>query len=155
MSKALDLFDQEEFYQCLQCAICTGSCPTARVIPGYSPREIILRYILYGAQEKVLAMPEIWYCTTCHVCQERCPHNIRISGLLTHIMNLAARQGNLPTTLREGIKLMAETGWSFMATSHSDRLRQELGLNALKKPNAEEIRQIFREAGLDEILELK
>lgn len=154
MAKALDLYDKEEFYRCLQCAICTGSCPVARVIEGFNPREIILRYMLYGEQEEVLADEKLWCCTTCHACQERCPHEITISGLLTHIMNLAARGGNLPRPLKENIKLMAETGWSVRATSHSDRIREQLGLKPLKRPDTAEIRSILRETGLDEILEL-
>jgi heterodisulfide reductase subunit C len=154
MAKALDLYDKEEFYRCLQCAICTGSCPSAQVIEGFNPREIILRYMLYGEQEEVLADETLWCCTTCHACQERCPHQITISGLLTHIMNMAARRGNLPKPLKEHIKLMAETGWSVRATSHSDRVRRELGLKPLKRPNAVEIRSILTEAGLAEILEL-
>jgi len=154
MAKALDLYDKEEFYRCLQCAICTGSCPTAQVVEGFNPREIILRYMLYGEQEEVLADEKLWCCTTCHACQERCPHEITISGLLTHIMNLAARGGNLPRPLKENIKLMAETGWSVRATSHSDRIREQLGLKPLKRPNTAEIRSILSETGLDEILEL-
>ncbi len=154
MPKALDLYDREEFFQCLQCAVCTGSCPTARVVPGFSPRDIILRYILYGEEEEVLDRPELWACTTCHACQERCPHEICISGLLTHIQNLAAQRGTLPRAIREGIQLMAQTGWSVPASPRSDRLREELGLAPLKRPDAEEIREIFREAGLDAIMDL-
>ena len=154
MAKALDLYDKEEFYRCLQCAICTGSCPAAQVVDGFNPREIILRYMLYGEQEEVLADEKLWCCTTCHACQERCPHEITISGLLTHIMNLAAKRGNLPRPLKENIKLMAETGWSVKATSHSDRIRGELGLKPLKRPDTEEIRSILCEAGLEEILDL-
>jgi heterodisulfide reductase subunit C len=154
VAKALDLYDKEEFYRCLQCAICTGSCPAAQVIDGFNPREIILRYMLYGEQEEVLADEKLWCCTTCHACQERCPHEITISGLLTHIMNLAARRGNLPRPLKENIKLMAETGWSVKATSHSDRIREQLGLKPLKHPDTAEIRSILCEAGLEEILDL-
>ncbi len=154
MAKALDLYDKEEFYRCLQCAICTGSCPAAQVVDGFNPREIILRYMLYGEQEEVLADEKLWCCTTCHACQERCPHEITISGLLTHIMNLAAKRGNLPRPLKENIKLMAETGWSVKATSHSDRIREQLGLKPLKRPDTEEIRSILCEAGLEEILDL-
>lgn len=154
MAKALDLYDKEEFYRCLQCAICTGSCPAAQVVDGFNPREIILRYMLYGEQEEVLADEKLWCCTTCHACQERCPHEITISGLLTHIMNLAAKKGNLPRPLKENVKLMAETGWSVKATSHSDRIREQLGLKPLKHPDTAEIRSILCEAGLEEILDL-
>jgi heterodisulfide reductase subunit C len=154
VAKALDLYDKEEFYRCLQCAICTGSCPAAQVVDGFNPREIILRYMLYGEQEEVLADEKLWCCTTCHACQERCPHEITISGLLTHIMNLAAKRGNLPRPLKENIKLMAETGWSVKATSHSDRIREQLGLKPLKRPDTAEIRSILCEAGLEDILDL-
>jgi hypothetical protein len=50
---------------------------------------------------------------------------------------------------------MAGTGWSVRATPHTERLRAQLGLKPLKRPNAEEIRAILREAGLGEILELR
>jgi heterodisulfide reductase subunit C len=110
--------------------------------------------MLYGEQEEVLADEKLWCCTTCHACQERCPHEITISGLLTHIMNLAAKRGNLPRPLKENIKLMAETGWSVKATSHSDRIREQLGLKPLKRPDTAEIRSILCEAGLEDILDL-
>jgi hypothetical protein len=57
--------------------------------------------------------------------------------------------------VRDNIRLMAETGWSIRATSHSDRMREALGLRPLTRPNSEEIRQILREAGLEEILHLQ
>ena len=155
MAKALDLYDKQEFYACLQCAVCTGSCPAARVVPGYNPREFILRYILYGEQEEVLDNPLIWCCTTCHTCQERCPNGICITGLLTHILNMAAKRGNVPQALIAGVRTMVETGWSIPATPRSDRIRKELGLAPLKQPNHKEIREIFSEAGLDAILEIE
>jgi len=57
-------------------------------------------------------------------------------------MNMAARRGNLPKPLKNHIELMAENGWSVRATSHSDRVRRELGLRPLKRPNTGEIRSI-------------
>ncbi|KPJ88131.1 MAG: hypothetical protein AMS17_06485 [Spirochaetes bacterium DG_61] len=153
MSRTLDLYDREDYYCCLQCAICTGSCPSAQVVHGFNPREFILRYILNGEQDEVLAMESIWCCTTCQVCQERCPHDIRITGLLIHIMNLAARKGNLPECLRKGIKLLVETGWFVPTTDRSYRVRQGLGLKPLKRPDTQEISEILREAGLDEVVD--
>jgi heterodisulfide reductase subunit C len=154
LSKALDLYDKEEFYSCLQCAICTGSCPSAQVVEGFNPREFILRYMLDGEQDEVLEKEHIWCCTTCQICQERCPHDIRIMGLLTHIMNLAARRGNLPQCLRQGVELMTKTGWSIPATDRSNRIRKELGLKPLKRPDTGEINEILREAGLGDIVDM-
>ena len=150
-----DFGDRKELYRCLQCAICTGSCPSASVVEGYNPREIILRYILDGRQDEVIASELIWACTTCGVCRERCPHDIPVPGLLTTIMNMAARKGNLPHKLRAGIRLLAETGWAIQATSRTNRLRRELGLAPLRKRDAGAIRRVLHEAGIDEVLELK
>jgi heterodisulfide reductase subunit C len=116
---------------------------------------MILRYIMYGEQDEVIDNKTVWCCTTCHICEERCPHEIRILGLLTYIRNLAAKRGNLPDSLRAGIKLMSETGWAIPATSSAARVREELGLNPLKQPDTNEIKKIFCEAGLDKILELE
>jgi hypothetical protein len=57
--------------------------------------------------------------------------------------------------MKSAMILMAETGWSIQATPRADRVRIELCLAPLKRPNTAEIRRIFKEAGLDEILDLK
>ncbi len=155
MSGTPELFNRKDFYRCLQCAICTGSCPAARVIEGFNPREYILKYILYGEQEELLKSDMIWCCTTCQICQERCPHGIDISGFLIHIMNLAAERGNLPEEILKEIRLIAETGRSIKSTAHTVRVREELGLKALEQPDTEEIRNILREAGLKGMLDQK
>jgi len=154
VAKVLELYDREDFYKCLQCAICTGCCPAASVVKGYNPREIILRYILYGEQEEVLSDERLWSCTTCHACEERCPHGIAVTGLLTHIMNLAAKRGNIPKPLREMIELMSRTGWSVKTSSHAEEIRETLGLRPLQRPDIEEIRTILRDAGLGGIMDL-
>ncbi len=155
MSETPESFSKNELYRCLQCAVCTGSCPVSQVIEGYNPRETILQYLLHGEQQKVLDDELVWCCTTCYACQERCPHEIDINGLLTRIMNQAARHGNLPKGLREGLKILARTGRQVKATSSSERIRRETGLAPLTTPDSSEIRQLLREAGLGEILELE
>ena len=49
-----DGYDKKELYKCLQCAICTGSCPVSRVIEGFNPREMVLKYVLNGGAEDVV-----------------------------------------------------------------------------------------------------
>ena len=142
----------EEYYRCLQCAVCTGSCPTARVVQGFNPRELILRYMLDGEKDEVLNLELIWACTTCQICQERCPHDIDIFGLLLKIMNRAAKHGNLPKLLQDGIKLMRESGWAVPLNTRVNQIRAELGLKPLQKPHMSEINQILKEVGLDEIV---
>jgi len=150
-----DLFKPEQFYPCLQCAICTGSCPAAQVVDKYNPRELILRSMLDGELDKVLETDMVWCCTTCQVCRERCPHGIDVAGLLTHLTNQAAARGNIPKALRGSVMSMIETGRPIPTNSRTERVRKELGLEPLQEPETEEIRQVLLDAGLGEILDIK
>ena len=55
MSQSPENFDKRELYRCLQCAVCTGRCPVAQVVPQFNPREMLLRYAFDGEQETVPA----------------------------------------------------------------------------------------------------
>ena len=151
MLKTLELYDKQEFFRCLQCAVCTGSCPTARVVDGFNPREFVLRF-LFSDDMFQLDTDVIWACTTCQICRERCPHDIDIMGMLIHIMNQLARQGRLPKMLHDSIKMIMKTGWSVPITPRVDRAREELGLSPLRQPDVEEINQILLESGIGDIL---
>jgi heterodisulfide reductase subunit C len=139
--------------RCLQCAVCTGSCPAARVIEGYNPREIILRYLLYGEETEIVESDMIWCCTTCHTCEERCPHGISVGALLLEIMNHAAQRGRLPDGVRQTIASIAETGRAVQVTSRAERVRDELGLEPIRNCNTEDIRALLHECGVDTMLE--
>ena len=150
-----DSFDVKELHHCLQCAICTGSCPVSRVIEGFNPRELVLRYVLYGEKDEVIDTDVIWCCTTCQVCRERCPHEIDISGFLIFIMNQAAKRQKCPEAHKKQIARIAETGRAVAATSRSERIRSELGLKPLTKRDNGEIKRILHAAGIRDIADKK
>ena len=50
---------------------------------------------------------------------------------------------------------MTKTGWSIPATERSNRIREELGLKPLKKPDTGEINEILLEAGLGDIVDIQ
>ena len=151
MPEVPDGFDKKELYKCLQCAICTGSCPVSRVIEGFNPREMVLDYILNDEQDEVLEAEMIWYCTTCQICNERCPHEIDICGLIIHIMNHAAERRNIPGPLQKHVAQIVETGRAIASTPRSKRIREEMGLKPIKKPDAVEIREILSVTGITDI----
>lgn len=141
--------------RCLQCAICTGSCPAARVIEGYNPRAIILRRLLHDDQPPSGDADLLWCCTTCHTCEERCPHGISVGGLLIEIMNEAARRGRLPDAIRQTLATLARTGRAIPTTPRVERMRKELGLPPLRDCNTEKVRELLRRCGVDAMLEAK
>ena len=140
---------------CLQCAVCTGSCPAARVIEGYNPRQILLRHLFQGTEPEAVESDLIWCCTTCHVCEERCPHGISVGELLLRLMNAAAQRGHLPDAIRQTILSVATTGRAIPATPRSERMRAELGLAPLRNCNTAEIRGLLHECGLGNLLDAK
>ncbi|HEJ83274.1 MAG TPA: (Fe-S)-binding protein [Desulfobacteraceae bacterium] len=73
MTAIAELIDVTQTYFCLDCGVCTGSCPVARVFPDFSPRQIIERslYELEAPSDDT-----IWSCLTCAQCSVRCPANI-------------------------------------------------------------------------------
>ncbi|MDY6879670.1 MAG: (Fe-S)-binding protein [Desulfatiglans sp.] len=73
MNEIAELIDTTQTYYCLDCGVCTASCPVAKVYPDFSPRQIIERS-LYDLEEP--RDSSIWFCLTCAQCSVRCPANI-------------------------------------------------------------------------------
>jgi len=73
MTAISEMVDITKTYYCLDCGVCTSSCPVARVFPDFSPRQIIERS-LYELEEP--SDETIWNCLTCAQCSVRCPANI-------------------------------------------------------------------------------
>jgi heterodisulfide reductase subunit C len=143
-------FPQEDLYECYQCARCTGSCPAMEVAPAIGPRETILRCLNLGHQQ-VVEDERLWLCCTCHVCEDRCPQKIPITDLLVALRNSAARRGNIPDRLRMAVELLAKSGRS-MIVHQLDEMRAHHGLKPLTPVPTDEIRDILRRAGLDEVI---
>ena len=73
MTKIDELINKTKAYYCLDCGVCTGSCPVSRVFSEFSPRQIIERS-LYELEE--FSDETIWNCLTCAQCSVRCPADI-------------------------------------------------------------------------------
>jgi heterodisulfide reductase subunit C len=119
--------------------------------PAYGPRETILKCLDLG-HDKVVEDEKIWLCCTCNVCEDRCPQKIPISDLLVALRNSAARRGNIPYRLTVAIELLAKTGRS-MIVHQLDEMRSHHGLEPLPPAPVDEIRDILRNTGLDDVVE--
>ena len=64
---------------CIQCGECSASCPSGRW-SAMRTRKLI-RKALVGL-ESVLSEPDIWMCTTCFNCYERCPRTIPVTDII-------------------------------------------------------------------------
>jgi len=89
-------------YLCLECGVCTGSCPVSRFNPAYSPRLVVEKALLLEEGES-LHDREIWSCLTCGTCDQRCPSTVDFTGFMRSLREKARRVGE------EGICTHAET----------------------------------------------
>jgi len=90
MTALAELIDTTKTYFCLDCGVCTGSCPVARIFPDFSPRQIIERS-LYELEEP--SDDTIWSCLTCAQCSVRCPANIDFPEFIRLIRDEAHNMG--------------------------------------------------------------
>jgi heterodisulfide reductase subunit D len=90
MTSINELIDLTKTYYCLDCGVCTGSCPVSRVFPDFSPRQIIER-CLYELEDP--SDPTLWSCLTCAQCSVRCPVNINFPEFIRLMRDEAHARG--------------------------------------------------------------
>ena len=76
---------------CFQCRKCTNGCPVAFAMDLY-PDEVI-RMVILGQRETVLACQTIWVCAACETCTTRCPNDVRIAELMDCLKEMAVHEG--------------------------------------------------------------
>ena len=81
----------ENIWACIQCGVCTGSCPMADEME-YPPRKIIAM-IRAGMRDDVLSSSSMWHCLYCYTCTARCPKSVKPTELAHALSSLAIQQG--------------------------------------------------------------
>ncbi len=79
----------EKIRACIQCGVCTGSCPMAREME-YPPRKIIA-LIRAGMRDEVLSSSSMWHCLSCYMCTVRCPRDVKPTELAHALESLATQ----------------------------------------------------------------
>ena len=86
------LYDHE-IHGCLNCGICTATCPSAQYY-DYSPREIVQLLWTENLEGIYDAMQEkIWACAQCYTCAARCPFENSPGGLVMIMREVAIKHG--------------------------------------------------------------
>jgi heterodisulfide reductase subunit C len=76
---------------CFQCRKCTNGCPVTFAMDIY-PDEVI-RLVILGQINTVLACQTIWVCAACETCTTRCPNDVRIAELMDCLKEMAVQAG--------------------------------------------------------------
>jgi len=124
-----------------------GQLPGGVCRGGLQPEEHPLTYLRLGV-EAVIADERLWCCTTCHVCEDRCPQMIDVTDMLTSLMNEAAKQGHIPDKVRSSAETILHTGRALLVSRRVDNMRKKLGLKPLIPVPVEEVEGILEKTGL-------
>lgn len=101
-----DLIEKTKVSFCQDCGVCTGSCPVSRVLPGFSPQQMVAKYVLssdLGLEDEVLEDQDMWSCLTCALCLERCPSKVEYLDFIRAVREEAFKAGNKPTFAHDEI----------------------------------------------------
>jgi heterodisulfide reductase subunit C len=138
----------------MQCGVCSGSCPSGR------HTSLNIRKIVRNATRTtdVLKDEQLWMCTTCYNCQERCPRNIDIVDSILAIRAIAVREGIMLKEHQNVCRLLIEYGHAVPIDEKNKKKRTELGLEELpetvhKYPDElEEVKILLNSCAFEELL---
>ena len=85
----------EAFKLCYQCGLCDTVCPWNRV-RSFSMRKLI-REATFGLTE--IESEEMWRCTTCGRCPQRCPRGVKIIESGVALRRISTEYGVFPTAV--------------------------------------------------------
>ncbi|MBW2553168.1 MAG: 4Fe-4S dicluster domain-containing protein [Deltaproteobacteria bacterium] len=140
-----DYYGTDNVYACYQCGTCTGGCPVHRYLPEYNVRQIV-KDIIDG--EIDLSDKSLWYCTTCYICYERCPQQVKPLYLVQAATNSAFKKGLAPESIKEMNRIVLKCGRNSEITSIAKKQRKTLGLPELKENVSEDYKKIAELTGL-------
>lgn len=136
-------------FWCIQCGICTSGCPVSEFL---KPHQIV-KMVMLGLKAQLINHKEIWLCTTCFTCSERCPQEVDPANILFSLKNMAAEQGIIPEGLRELVKNIVENGRVIRVTTIREKEREKLSLPKTPTVDIEKNRKILLEIGFTKVLE--
>lgn len=86
----------DAFKRCFECGLCDAVCPWNRV-RDFSMRKIV-RQATFGLTE--IENEEIWRCTTCGRCPQRCPRDVRQVESVVSLRRIATEYGVFPDAVK-------------------------------------------------------
>ena len=110
---------------CFQCGTCTAGCPMGQR-SGLRVRTVMRKANL-GMRE-VLDDPDLWLCTTCYTCADRCPRRIMATDAIIALRNIATQQHKVPMSRIKIMGAIYKTGHGVPNSEGNMKKRVQVGL---------------------------
>ena len=84
----------ENLRHCIQCGVCSATCPLSLYM-DYTPRRLI-NLAREGFKKEVLGSLTIWLCSSCYSCRVECPKKIQVTDIMYALKRRAIQEGVYP-----------------------------------------------------------
>ncbi|MCK5560062.1 MAG: CoB--CoM heterodisulfide reductase subunit C [Thermoplasmata archaeon] len=141
---------------CFQCGTCTGSCASGRHT-AFRTRKVVRRAQL-GLKEQILPSDDLWLCTTCYTCYERCPRGVEIPDIIFILRNMAVKAGYMAEAHKKVAGLLIKTGHMVPLSDEYKEKRKKFGLPEMPptvladKEAAEKFKKLIVKTGFDKLI---
>ncbi|MGD8565811.1 MAG: (Fe-S)-binding protein [Candidatus Bathyarchaeota archaeon] len=127
-----ELIKTHSLLECIQCGLCTGSCPVSRKA-NLNIRSYMREVAIYG-QLTIHPQDELWSCTTCATCGIRCPKEINPYEFLIDVRSMAVEGGTVSPTIRDALESTFKNGnpWARIRGKRSE-WAQDLGIKHISQ----------------------
>src|SRR3990170_6282497 len=120
---AQELAQKHKLLECIQCGMCTGSCPVAKKA-NLNVRRYMREVATLG---RLVPHPqnELWSCTTCSTCGVRCPKDLNPYEFLIDVRSIAVEEGQIAPTMRDALESIFKNGnpWGRIRGKRSEWLQ--------------------------------
>lgn len=147
----------EDVKMCFQCGTCTADCPSGRRT-SYRVRKL-MRMAQLGLKEEIVNSEELWECSTCYTCVERCPRQVPIVDIVIALRNIAVSEGHMLPNHKPTATNFYGIGHAVTVSDKVKEQRKAIGLPELpptvlvNSTAMENLGKILKATGFDKIVE--
>ncbi len=113
---------QSQVNMCMQCGMCSGSCPESGITPFNIRMLVRKRHLKRDIEE---AIP--WYCTSCGECTLRCPRDVKPSEMIFALRGELVEEGRIPLSIQKALEnaFVQKNPWGRPRPKRADWVKEE------------------------------
>jgi Fe-S oxidoreductase len=130
---------ESRVYMCMQCGMCSGSCPETGITP-FNIRLLVRKSHLKRAIEETIP----WYCTSCGECTLRCPRDVKPLDMIIDLRSAFVEEGQIPLSIQKALEntFVQKNPWGRPRSKRGEWL-SELGMEVPHVSETESKRLLF------------